>query len=346
MIYSNLRTKTTGEFLKLYTNNHEEYHSLQETIKQLHYQFYVIKPKNDRPIKVVIKGLPKSPHVDEIKSDFEEQGFEPERVVQLIGRKTKKPHPVYMISLPRNITNLKIFDLKTLGYLSIRVEPYEGRDLENLIQTSSDCIVIGDLNATHSAWNCTHNSTRGNKLLDFTNLLNLNIAYPNSPTRFGHGTANTIDIAIIRNFYYPFNIFTTLDLSSDHNPVYLNFKLKTPIYSKNPRDIYTCWSEYTNNLNKNLSLFDYHPNNIQNSTDIDNKIKNFPSTILATHSRTSRPIGNQHRSYTPPHIQHRNRLRKQYHRSPAHKTELNSLLKIRLNNTPSSRGIIAYLHTR
>ncbi|GFT22425.1 uncharacterized protein TNCV_3273961 [Trichonephila clavipes] len=126
MIFPNLRTKTTGEFLKLYTNNHEEYHSLKETIKQLHYQFYVITAKNDRPIKVVIKGLPKSTHVDEIKSDLEEQGFE-QAVVQLIGKKTKKPLPVYMILLPRNITNLKIFDIKTLGYLSIRVEPYEGR---------------------------------------------------------------------------------------------------------------------------------------------------------------------------------------------------------------------------
>ncbi|GFT16588.1 putative RNA-directed DNA polymerase from transposon X-element [Trichonephila clavipes] len=94
-------------------------------------------------------------------------------------------------------------------------------DLENLIQTSSDCITFGDLNSTHRTWNCTHNSTRGNKLLDFTNLLNLNIAYPNSPTRFGHGTA---DIAIIRNFYYPFDIFTTPNLSSYYNPVYLKFK--------------------------------------------------------------------------------------------------------------------------
>ncbi|GFU65354.1 hypothetical protein TNCV_2836641 [Trichonephila clavipes] len=101
MIFPNLRTKTTEEFLKLYTNNHEEYHSLKETIKQLHYQFYVITAKNDGPIKVVIKDLPKSTHVDEIKSDLEEQGFEPERVVQLIGRKTKNPLPVYMISLPR-----------------------------------------------------------------------------------------------------------------------------------------------------------------------------------------------------------------------------------------------------
>ncbi|GFW77374.1 hypothetical protein TNCV_2497672 [Trichonephila clavipes] len=94
---------------------------------------------------------------------------------------------------------------------------------------------------------------------------------------------------------------------------------------------------YTNNLNKNLSLFDYHPNNIQNSTDIDNKIKNFTSTILATHSHAYRPIGNQHRSYTPPHIhqliQLRNRLRKQYHRtlSPAHKTELNRTQQLAKN---------------
>ncbi|GFW91863.1 hypothetical protein TNCV_4080231 [Trichonephila clavipes] len=35
--------------------------------------------------KALIKGLPKSTHVDKIKSNLEEQGFVPERVVQLIG---------------------------------------------------------------------------------------------------------------------------------------------------------------------------------------------------------------------------------------------------------------------
>ncbi|GFX43728.1 nucleic-acid-binding protein from transposon X-element [Trichonephila clavipes] len=93
------------------------------------------------------QGLPKSTHVDEIKSDLEEQRFEPERVVQLIGNKTKNPLPVYMISLPRNITNLKIFDIKTLGYLSIRVEPYEGRGItqcftcNNFNHTSENCYI-------------------------------------------------------------------------------------------------------------------------------------------------------------------------------------------------------------
>ncbi|GFU23487.1 hypothetical protein TNCV_4963721 [Trichonephila clavipes] len=55
----------------------------------------------------------------------------------------------------------------------------------------------------------------------------LHIAYPDSPTRFGINTSNTLDIALIRNFYYPYSINSLHDLSSDHNPVLLNFTLKT-----------------------------------------------------------------------------------------------------------------------
>ncbi|GFT35221.1 RNA-directed DNA polymerase from mobile element jockey [Trichonephila clavipes] len=76
-------------------------------------------------------------------------------------------------------------------------------DIENLIQTSSNCVLFGDFNAPHTAWNCNTNSSRGVRLLDFANLTNLNIAYPDSPTRFGFNSANTLDIAV-RNFYYPY----------------------------------------------------------------------------------------------------------------------------------------------
>ncbi|GFW69807.1 hypothetical protein TNCV_1884511 [Trichonephila clavipes] len=53
-------------------------------------------------------------------------GYTPERVNQLIGRKTKRALPFFLITLPRNLDNLKILDLKTLSYLSIRVEGYDG----------------------------------------------------------------------------------------------------------------------------------------------------------------------------------------------------------------------------
>ncbi|GFW91855.1 hypothetical protein TNCV_4080151 [Trichonephila clavipes] len=92
-----------------------------------------------------------------------------EATIVIINLPNHNPIPIVSCYIPPN-SDTNIFTI----------------DLENLIQTSSDCIIFGDLNATHSAWNCTHNSTKSNKLLDFTNLLNFSIAYPNSPTRFGH----------------------------------------------------------------------------------------------------------------------------------------------------------------
>ncbi|GFU16782.1 nucleic-acid-binding protein from transposon X-element [Trichonephila clavipes] len=85
--------------------------------------------KNEETINlaVVLKGLPRNFKVEEIQADLEELGFTPEKVNQLIGRRSKQPIPVFLVTLPRSIENLKIFHLKTLSYLSIRVEGYNGK---------------------------------------------------------------------------------------------------------------------------------------------------------------------------------------------------------------------------
>ncbi|GFY28488.1 hypothetical protein TNCV_1971411 [Trichonephila clavipes] len=58
-IYPHLRLKTTGEYIKLYSNTTEQNRVVRQTLIQLGYRFYVITPKNERPIKIVIKGYPK-----------------------------------------------------------------------------------------------------------------------------------------------------------------------------------------------------------------------------------------------------------------------------------------------
>ncbi|GFX85973.1 nucleic-acid-binding protein from transposon X-element [Trichonephila clavipes] len=125
--YPKLRSRVTGEFIKLYTDDFDQYHELLHFVEKVKFQFCVITPKNERPIKVVLKGLPRNFKVDEIKADLEELGFTPEKVNQLIGGQTKQTLPVFLVTLPRNIENLKIFRLKTLSYLSIRVEGYNGK---------------------------------------------------------------------------------------------------------------------------------------------------------------------------------------------------------------------------
>ncbi|GFW34858.1 nucleic-acid-binding protein from transposon X-element, partial [Trichonephila clavipes] len=143
--FPKIRSRLTGEYLKLYTDTAEERRSAVQLLKKLKYQFYTFKSKAERPIKVVIKGIPRKTDPEEIKQDLELLGYTPDRVNQLIGRKTKRTLPIFLITLPRNLDNLKIFDLKTLGYLSVRVEGYDGRGV-------TQCYTCNKFN--HTSENC------------------------------------------------------------------------------------------------------------------------------------------------------------------------------------------------
>ncbi|GFW79777.1 probable RNA-directed DNA polymerase from transposon X-element [Trichonephila clavipes] len=143
-IYPHLRLKTTGEYIKLYSNTTEQNRIVRQTLKELGYHFYVITPKNERPIKIVIKGYPKKADPEDIK-DLENEGFEPERVTQLIERQTKQKLPIFQVTLSRTIENLKIFDLKTLAHLNITVDGYNGRGVTQCFSCN---------NFHHNADNC------------------------------------------------------------------------------------------------------------------------------------------------------------------------------------------------
>ncbi|GFT18647.1 nucleic-acid-binding protein from transposon X-element [Trichonephila clavipes] len=144
-IFPHLRLKTTGEYIKLYSNTTEQNRIVRQTLIGLGYKFYVITPKNERPIKVVIKGYPKTADPNHIKSDLEKEGFLPERVTQLIGRRTKQKLPVFQVTLPRSMENLKIFDLKTLAHLNITVDGYNGKGITQYFSCN---------NFHHNAENC------------------------------------------------------------------------------------------------------------------------------------------------------------------------------------------------
>ncbi|GFW57503.1 hypothetical protein TNCV_544121 [Trichonephila clavipes] len=93
--FPKIRSRLTGEFLKLYTDSAEERRMAVQHLTMLDFQFYTIKSKAERPIKVVIKGLPRNTNPEEIKQDLEILGYTPDRVNQLIGRKNKRPSPSF-----------------------------------------------------------------------------------------------------------------------------------------------------------------------------------------------------------------------------------------------------------
>ncbi|GFV62655.1 nucleic-acid-binding protein from transposon X-element [Trichonephila clavipes] len=135
----------TGEYLKLYTDTDEQYDNLQAFLETTNFRFFSITPKKDRPIKVVIKGLPRDTDTSDIHNDLIEEGFTITKVTQLVGKITKQKLPVFLISLPRNIHNAKIFDLKKLSFLSVNVEGYDNKGVtqcyscQKFNHTSDNC---------------------------------------------------------------------------------------------------------------------------------------------------------------------------------------------------------------
>ncbi|GFV98127.1 hypothetical protein TNCV_4448861 [Trichonephila clavipes] len=60
-------SRLTGDFLKLYTDSAYERRLVVQLLKKLKFQFYTIKAKAGRPIKIVIKVLSRTTNPEEIK---------------------------------------------------------------------------------------------------------------------------------------------------------------------------------------------------------------------------------------------------------------------------------------
>ncbi|GFV94207.1 nucleic-acid-binding protein from transposon X-element [Trichonephila clavipes] len=141
-----LRNKMSGEYIKLCCDTHEQFDSLNNFLEnKTDFEFYSITPKHLRPIKVVIKGLPKNSKTTDIQQDLLDLGFTVERVSQLTGRITNEPLPVFLITLPRNIDNAKIFKVDKIANMTITVEGYESKGI-------TQCYKCQKFN--HTASNC------------------------------------------------------------------------------------------------------------------------------------------------------------------------------------------------
>ncbi|GFW03299.1 hypothetical protein TNCV_464131 [Trichonephila clavipes] len=84
-IYPEIRSKLTGEYIKLYFDTDEERRDIIHKLDELQFQYFTIKPKAERPISVVTKGLPRDSSPQDIKNDLVELGYTVDKVSQVIG---------------------------------------------------------------------------------------------------------------------------------------------------------------------------------------------------------------------------------------------------------------------
>ncbi|GFT61453.1 uncharacterized protein TNCV_138681 [Trichonephila clavipes] len=147
--FPNVKSKSAGKSIKLNTDCHSEHQEIIDFMDEdRDFEFYVFKPKETKPIKVVVKGLPGCTKTDEIVSDLEDQGYTVSSVNKLISKRTKLELPFFLITMPRNEFNLTIFDLTHLGYMQVKIEGYSVRGItqcfncNNFYHTAANCHMI------------------------------------------------------------------------------------------------------------------------------------------------------------------------------------------------------------
>ncbi|KAG8175772.1 hypothetical protein JTE90_029257 [Oedothorax gibbosus] len=84
--------------------------------------YYITTPVDHRPIKVLIKGLPRNTSIEVVKNELTNNSFEVEKVAQLRSFRDRTPLPMFLIHLTPGPNVDKI---TTMFFLDVTVEKYE-----------------------------------------------------------------------------------------------------------------------------------------------------------------------------------------------------------------------------
>ncbi|GBM27854.1 hypothetical protein AVEN_209480-1 [Araneus ventricosus] len=120
--------KSGGIFIKLYAKDPDEHMRLTRFLKEKEMQYYVIVPKWERPIKVVIRNLPRDTRPQEIKGFLEfYHDLKVDKVVQLTKLRTKRPLPLFQVTLPNEDKNKKIWNIDNVCYFKVEIQRFQRR---------------------------------------------------------------------------------------------------------------------------------------------------------------------------------------------------------------------------
>ncbi|GBN31378.1 hypothetical protein AVEN_12450-1 [Araneus ventricosus] len=117
-------------YIKIFTIGIEQYQKVQSTLKEDGFDYYLARPMDKRPLKVVIKDLPLYHDSHEIKKCLKKHGFVIGKVTRLTKFRTRQPLTFFLVEVRKCEISTKpeeMFRLKNLNHLSITVDPYRGR---------------------------------------------------------------------------------------------------------------------------------------------------------------------------------------------------------------------------
>ncbi|GFW31421.1 nucleic-acid-binding protein from transposon X-element [Trichonephila clavipes] len=125
--YPKTSSKLSGEYLRIFAISIEERNEIIDFLKGKGEQFFALFPQDVKIQKIVIKGLPISADIDDIKQDLSEKGFLVSKIAQLTKRKSKFKLPIFMVELQKSPDSPDIFKLEKCCYLTVKIDTFNRR---------------------------------------------------------------------------------------------------------------------------------------------------------------------------------------------------------------------------
>ncbi|GFY70982.1 uncharacterized protein TNIN_221811 [Trichonephila inaurata madagascariensis] len=95
----------TKGYIKIEAQTADDHRDITTYLTGKNLQYYVIEPPSNKPLKLVIKGLPADIDPEDIKNDLISKGIKIEKIAQLKKFTTKTPLPIYMIEVTRHMAS-------------------------------------------------------------------------------------------------------------------------------------------------------------------------------------------------------------------------------------------------
>lgn len=211
----------------------------------------------------------------------------------------------------------------------------EVSDLRKLTGGCDWFVVAGDLNAKHPLWHSRCVNPAGTTLYNHATINDYSVVAPDTPTHFptfpGH-RPDVLDVALVKVPNQHITATSLNELSSDHNPVYLQIT-DSPIAISPPEPRHRInWKKYTAILKNSVKP---HTLTVDTTQNIDRSITQLTTNIQSAVDASKFPIDHRkfYRDRLPPEItleiEEKNRLRREWqrYRDPATKHRLNNKIK-------------------
>lgn len=113
--------RETADGLKVFTESPDDFRKLRDIMEESGLHFHLFQLKEEKELKIVVRGVPQDVEVEEIKEDLRSRGFSFSEVVRM--RRGKSTFPMLMISAPKTEEGRRCFDIAHIMQLRVTTEP-------------------------------------------------------------------------------------------------------------------------------------------------------------------------------------------------------------------------------